>query len=161
MKIRDVLFGKPVCKRFQDPVLGELTATVRPGREHKWCAWDGERVFDRGTRPTRFWLGGDGLAPEPGLVAEAHRVIGALPEIAAMAAAELRKHAIATPMEDFHLETMVVWDDADEILELSFVPVRPSELREELRFEWPASGAAPFHRVRLHSPALPVRAEGI
>lgn len=152
--IRDRLYGQPVLRQFQDPILGEFTAHVRPAREERWHLWRATPVLD-GNSPTYVELSGDGRAPSTALIQIAHQIVQGLPQIAASAEAALRQ-ASSVPFSDFHLERFGDWDTVDEIFQLDFVPRAARDLREMIEFEWTAEPDKSPHRVRIHPRPIPI-----
>jgi hypothetical protein len=149
MWLTDLISGKPEQRRFVDPVIGELTAQVRPRREAKWHSWRGRCVLPGQTRPTTFLLCGDGRAPSRWLLEEVHRVLQGLADLKAKASELLAARPDLGPPESFVLTSVSTWEEVDDQLLLEFVRQPPLGPGAAVEFEWSVPGPGALHQVRL------------
>jgi hypothetical protein len=145
----DLFFGKREERSFSDERLGELSATVRRGRDRAWCLWRGQHWLEGQRGPTRFCLSGDGEGPYRDLLANVHRILDDLPRIADKANIALHERAAEGSFNDFHLFAVGDWEPHDGVLELELVPFDKSVLTSDLTIYWPEDGERENHHIVL------------
>ncbi len=130
-------------QRFVDAALGEFQADAWPRGAGAWRNWSGS-IPHRGLQ-VRLGLGGDAQGPRPWLLATLRELVAALDQIEARAAKALAECAPEYRLEQFHLESVSVWDEVDEIFEVRFESPDP-ELRANVETCWPAEQVV-HHRI--------------
>lgn len=140
-----LLGGKTVVRDSHDERIGEWTATIYRPKPGRWCSWEGARVLEGYERPTYFSLSGDLAGPYARDLEMLYQILDELVAITTMAELEIEKRGSRASLADFHLQSVSVWDDVDDIFQVDFVPVCEPTLASEVEFLWHE------HRVLLRN----------
>lgn len=148
-RLRDLLFGKEVERVFWDNRVGAMTTTVRKPAPGKWCSWRGECVLQGYAQPTYITACGDPQGPRADLLALLHRVLDGLEEIELDVNRAIERQGARGSLANFHLHSIGVWDEVDDVLQLDFHPIGTPILEREVELHWPDDSPNGGHRIVL------------
>lgn len=131
------------AQTFVDPRLGEFSAHDTPRQVTAWRNWTG--ALSRGNATVSLGLGGDGRGPHQWLLAELRNIVAHLDAIEDRAAKALAECAPHYDIAQFHMASIVVWDEVDSVFEITFEAADP-EARANVETAWPP-GRVVYHRI--------------
>jgi hypothetical protein len=138
-----ILLVSPQRSLFVDEVLGEFITHDPPRGESAWRNWSGSLMW--GAHGISLGVGGDARGPESLLLVELRNVVRHLDEIVSRAAKALAECAPEYEITEFRIESISVWDEVDDIFEITFESSDP-EARPNVETHWPL-GQVVHHRI--------------